>query len=1522
MEPFRLALFERSVVPAAPGIGEVVGAQLGYSYAPFLDSIYNDLRYGQRDPNYDPKADAGDYIIYPEQVLRAKNKDHMAAIKRSIDGMMADRQVMSQASIGQHLVAGIVDPINLMALPFGGPTVGIGRSALRVGAGVGAIQAGLEAVALPYDPFRTYQESALNIATASLFGAGFGAALGAPLTARARAWTNTRNQLLAQFDQIRRIDEVANLSRDDIAGMQPRDQRPLGALSDEEIRVTVARIEADAENLQRSADPAAGGMDIKDRADEILAEATPYRRELGFRALELEKIDIKDPYNIAPSWFTDSMLFKAVTTPLKRQLQGKIPSVVKEKFVKTVADAGTALNLNLLGLATPQSVAQRAAVAQGRWVASHDELLKLWSADTNAPLATVLDLNIGDLARQASRAPDTYGQWLKQVNEKRIQNDTNLTENQIKAVEVINRYFKDAERRLEDVGLLGTNKGMQNQIARLEQEIAALTNELAALQTVTTGRGIREREMVKGRLGMLQKRLEERQEETSAMQEFAVNPEREDVFFPRFWDNAAINANRQEFAQVLFNWYQQNPTIMRFDPEQGRFVRVELETSERAIRERVDQTIANILGEKDPTNVDNIGFGYGRSKHFRHRQVDIPNKLVMKFIITDPLAAMKAYATRIEPRYEYARMFGKDVDGVIFDMRREMLRAGKTEAEIAKTVRDYNHLYDRIAGAVIRDPGALNQRAAFALKEAASFTYMGSAGFAALPDFGRIVMEYELQNIVKGVQTILDKQNLKRTANEVRLSGEALDILRGTAHLRLVEGMANDINANELLTKARNAFYIFNGLAPMTTIAKYLAGTVDGHTIIDYSIKLTRGELDDQSRTWLARYGIDEDTARKIARAPWHMTDKGFYMANTEQWADSIFVPEIEGKTVRIIESNEDGSPVGYTNKDGRYVPARYNRETNTIFFDREYIEGTQFNEKAWLDPKIEGVDALPDIFKTPKQWSNFVMLHEIMHSRYSAEALGFVKQVEVIKRVPSKNTVSFIRRKLDVSGRYFVHFTRKSNVESLLRNGYDVKRQSIFPTGNAKSGKLAGDVMYFTLDMNRWKRGDVSVEAGTGTKDNVWYDYSKQQWVTVKKGMIEEDLEPVGAFLSDDASVITIDSLEKYKGLVSEALDDAISKFQEKELLKASAIDNPILRVMEENKVKEKVDRMRTYGLSKNELFEHLKSKYDAIEIIQRNDGSWNYTKKDGSIEDTYNEIMGNSGNHDFFVVNKDKVVFQKEVVDQTVDGFKEVAQLESRVDTAGYENAINRLALEEQKIQQTVNQDTVEAFRVALNSGVINTIMAGTPADKPIITDGVVYIPSRIGKQFGFKEDLRNPGYVRIENGFLGLPFQFYSFALANVNKTVGALAQGQVKNRAIGVATMLGLAYMSMQIRTPDYVWDKMSWQDKFARTYDMSGVTALYSDLFYTAMHTSLALGGPNITGGLLSPKFPQQPSMADAINGFAGAGPSWATDMALGIYQFAGGDYGGGAKEVVRNLPFARMWFWKDEMNQLTKAWAQ
>ena len=216
----------------------------------------------------------------------------------------------------------------------------------------------------------------------------------------------------------------------------------------------------------------------------------------------------------------------------------------------------------------------------------------------------------------------------------------------------------------------------------------------------------------------------------------------------------------------------------------------------------------------------------------------------------------------------------------------------------------------------------------------------------------------------------------------------------------------------------------------------------------------------------------------------------------------------------------------------------------------------------------------------------------------------------------------------------------------------------------------------------------------------------------------------------------------------------------------------------------------------------------------------------------------------------------------------------------------------------------------------------MSGTPADKPIITDGVAYVPMSVASKFGMVEDPKVRGYARIENGLMGLPFQFYSYTLANINKTVATLAQGQIKNRAIGIGTSMGLAYLSLKLRTPDFVWEDMSAQDKFARSFDMSGVMALYSDLFYTSMHTSLALGGPNITGGILAPKFPQDPSAMDAVTGLAGAGPSWAADVGGGMYQFANGEYGEGAKTIARNAPFARLWFLKDDINQITRAWAQ
>ena len=59
---------------------------------------------------------------------------------------------------------------------------------------------------------------------------------------------------------------------------------------------------------------------------------------------------------------------------------------------------------------------------------------------------------------------------------------------------------------------------------------------------------------------------------------------------------------------------------------------------------------------------------------------------------------------------------------------------------------------------------------------------------------------------------------------------------------------------------------------------------------------------------------------------------------------------------------------------------------------------------------------------------------------------------------------------------------------------------------------------------------------------------------------------------------------------------------------------------------------------------------------------------------------------------------------------------------------------------------------------------------------------------------------------------------------------------------------------------------------------------------------------------------------DAIGGFAGAGPSWGMDMYRSVSEMANGNFGEGARDAVRALPFMRNYFIKDDINQLTRGW--
>jgi hypothetical protein len=947
------------------------------------------------------------------------------------------------------------------------------------------------------------------------------------------------------------------------------------------------------------------------------------------KAIEpLDGVEI-DP-SIATSAFTDSVLFKAVTTPMKRVLQDeKVPNTVKMTMLEIANDAGILLNANRQGFALKNSVFQNAKLRDGEWVQTYDSIVSIWGESKGTGVVKPLDYmhKRGD-----------FEDWLTEVDSKAMRGQKPADDFEAKAMDQLNNFYSKWESRLNERGLIGNKGFYMKDIKKREAKIEDIN------KTIERYRGTPQFDRLKGIVDRNSDIIKQHKATIDELNAAGpISPANEEIFRPRYWDKDAIAKDRSGLEKVLADWFRENPEGFGKD-SMGKYGKVTYSTSESAIQKRASDAVDSILGLRDVADVDVATFGYGKSKHFKHRGIDIPNKLVMDYIHRNPVSVMKAYTTRTAPRYEFAAKFdGQEIDDILDDKMVEMLNSGMGIEEANAALKDIRHMYDRVAGTVLREPDALNQKFAQVLRTAAQLGYLGAAGISTITEPAKIMMEHGIGKTMKGLFSVLDDSQLKLGAKEARIAGEALEILMGSSHLRLVDDMGNNPLRSNFMDKTKNAFYLLNGLAPITRIFKDFDGMMRSHTLIDYSVRWSQGKATKMEQEYLLRYGIDLDTAGKIANSPWQKSSSGMYMANTEAWTNTI---EFPSTTADIVTG-----PTESFAANGRYKPAFYRESDNTIYIDEDYIRDNMWPERGWENPRVEGVKPIEKgIINTPDDYVTFIKMHEIMHTKFSSKQLGIA-------------------------------------------------------------------------------------------------------------------------------------------------------------------------------------DKRTTKG-------------------------------------------------------------------------------------KADYENAINDLTVAEIKKQARVDPETVKSFRNALSSGIANTILMGTPADKPIITDGIAYIPMHVASKFGMKEDSKYKGYARIEHGLLGLPLQFYSYALAAVNKTTAGYGHGQLKNQFLGTAIAMGLGYTVLQLKTPDFV--ELSFQDKFSRAFDYSGVASLHSDLFYMAMSTSLALGGPNITGGFLQPRYPQEPSVIDALTGLGGAGPSIGMEYARGMANMLTGNVGEGSKEFIRALPFSNLWLWKDAINKYTR----
>lgn len=381
--------------------------------------------------------------------------------------------------------------------------------------------------------------------------------------------------------------------------------------------------------------------------------------------------------------------------------------------------------------------------------------------------------------------------------------------------------------------------------------------------------------------------------------------------------------------------------LLKVAPEgDGRWERVIASTDPADIEKRADDFLDDLMGEAEPDDLTTFRHP-SRPTFGRRRQITVPNSILLKdgqkgngiadFIETDFLLVHKIYADRMGPAIELGRTFARPADGIspwegfeeaLEDARKSEIKAwskagksGKAKEKFddhwAPMERDLRHLLDRVTNRIIRDPSRWDNRGATALRNWAALTFMGMSGANTVIELGKLSMEHGLRRVFRNAFVQLDEASRgarKAAVEEMGKAGAILDVAMGSALSRMAETGMDAITGTapeRWLRTYANRYFLWNGLAPLTTRLKEIDAAIRVHDTIDRMHRVTmlgKGASPDDLKE-LARYGISQEDAAEMMKEPVQLTDEGHWLANTDAWEDEGLVRKFRAA---IRQGNEN----------------------------------------------------------------------------------------------------------------------------------------------------------------------------------------------------------------------------------------------------------------------------------------------------------------------------------------------------------------------------------------------------------------------------------------------------------------------------------------------------------------------------------------------------------------------------------------------------------------------------------------
>jgi hypothetical protein len=373
-------------------------------------------------------------------------------------------------------------------------------------------------------------------------------------------------------------------------------------------------------------------------------------------------------------------------------------------------------------------------------------------------------------------------------------------------------------------------------------------------------------------------------------------------YFRRMYDREAIRADRREWDSLLTRHF-----MRRGDIEYAEARSIAEDITRRILGG--DVGVANFHLR---THVPDAG-------PLHDRVLDIPDELLERYLVNDPVKVATAYVRELAPQVEMVKRFGdKELKGALqhvkdeYDVLRERIRGGlprepsspeltrladgeKRTLEALVRVRD--RVYGR-AGRIGPDASTGERLAVQALRNWRNLTASGRMGTTALTswltDTANITARYGfLPTIGKIAKLATSPAYRSLSTAQARQLGAAVEVTMARRVNVAFDGAYTEGWSQALA----QGVYKYTGLNHVTDFGRTLSVTLLEDHVLKVAAAAARGELPTGwARTRLAALGLDDEALRGIAAATAkHGGDvDGVRVSGSSHWDDAELAARYE----------------------------------------------------------------------------------------------------------------------------------------------------------------------------------------------------------------------------------------------------------------------------------------------------------------------------------------------------------------------------------------------------------------------------------------------------------------------------------------------------------------------------------------------------------------------------------------------------------------------------------------------------